>query len=117
MIRTYQAELVKLARRKVLWLTAAVVMIFSVGGAAVVLASVKPAAETGPGRSAFRSSGWPVPEEGLRSSAPRPRSLAPSCSSCSSAPSRSSSPAAPSGRCCYANRGGYGFLPESSPRC
>ena len=42
MIRTYQAELVKLARRKVVWITAAVIMIFSVGGAAVVLGALSP---------------------------------------------------------------------------
>ncbi len=51
MIRTYRAELVKLARRRIVVLTAAIITIFAVGGAAVVLASVKPAAETGPGRA------------------------------------------------------------------
>jgi hypothetical protein len=50
MIRTYHAELVKLVRRKVLLVTAAIVAVFGVGGAAIVLASATPAAEVGPGR-------------------------------------------------------------------
>jgi ABC-2 type transport system permease protein len=50
MIRTYRAELVKLVRRKVLLTTAAIVLAFGVGGAAIVLASAKPAAQSGPGR-------------------------------------------------------------------
>ncbi|MCU1427898.1 MAG: putative transporter integral rane protein [Actinomycetia bacterium] len=51
MIRSYQAELVKLARRKVLLITAAAVVVFAVGGALIVLTSVKPAAQAGPGRA------------------------------------------------------------------
>jgi hypothetical protein len=50
MIRTYRAELVKLVRRKVMLITAAVVMVFGVGGAAIVLASAKPAVDSVPGR-------------------------------------------------------------------
>ena len=50
MIRTYRAELVKLARRKVLLITAAIVLVYGVGGAAIVVASAKPAAQSGPGR-------------------------------------------------------------------
>src|SRR3989442_5630453 len=50
MIRTYRAELVKLVRRKVVLVTAAIVLVFGVGGAAIVLASAKPAAQSGPGR-------------------------------------------------------------------
>jgi hypothetical protein len=50
MIRTYRAELVKLVRRKVMFITAAVVMVFGVGGAAIVLASAKPAVDSVPGR-------------------------------------------------------------------
>lgn len=53
MIRSYRAELVKLLRRRVLLTTAAVTMLFAVGGAAIVLAAVEPAAEgrSGPGPS------------------------------------------------------------------
>jgi hypothetical protein len=47
MIRAYRAELVKLVRRKVVLVTAAVIAVFGVGGAAIVLAAAKPAAETG----------------------------------------------------------------------
>ena len=45
MTRAVRAELVKLLRRKVLAVTAAVTVLFSVGGAAVVLAAAQPAAE------------------------------------------------------------------------
>ena len=45
MIRSYQAELAKLLRRKVVLITSAVIAVFGVGGAAIVLASAKPAAE------------------------------------------------------------------------
>ena len=48
MMRAIRAELVKLLRRKVLLVTAAVTVVFSVGSAAVVLAAARPAAE-GPG--------------------------------------------------------------------
>jgi ABC-2 type transport system permease protein len=44
MIRTFRAELVKLRRRRVLILSAVATVIFSVGTAAVVLASAEPAA-------------------------------------------------------------------------
>ena len=50
MIRAYHAELVKLVRRKVVLVTAAVIAVFGVGGAAIVLAAAKPAAEAGAGR-------------------------------------------------------------------
>jgi ABC-2 type transport system permease protein len=45
MTRVIRAELVKLLRRKVLVVTAAVTVLFSVGGAAVVLAAARPASE------------------------------------------------------------------------
>ena len=45
MIRSYRAELVKMLRRKVILITSAVVAVFGVGGAAIVLASAKPAAQ------------------------------------------------------------------------
>ncbi len=51
MIRSYRAELVKLLRRRVVLMTAMVTVLFSVGGAAIVLAAAKPAAEGGFGRS------------------------------------------------------------------
>lgn len=50
MIRSIRAEMVKLARRKVLAVTAAVVAGFSVGASAVVLAAARPAAEIRGGR-------------------------------------------------------------------
>ena len=50
MTRTIRAELVKLLRRKVLAVTAAVAVMFSVGAAAIVLATAEPAAEAVPGR-------------------------------------------------------------------
>jgi ABC-2 type transport system permease protein len=51
MIRSYRAELAKLARRKVILTTALVTLLFSVGGAAIVLAAAKPAVESGAGRT------------------------------------------------------------------
>lgn len=45
MTRAIRAELVKLLRRKVLAVTAAVAVLFSVGGCAVVLAAARPAGE------------------------------------------------------------------------
>jgi ABC-2 type transport system permease protein len=51
MIRAYHAELVKLARRRVVLVTAAVIAVFGVGGAAIVLAAAKPAAAPGDGRA------------------------------------------------------------------
>ena len=45
MIRSFRAELAKLCRRKVVLVTALVATVFSVGGAAIVLAAAKPAAE------------------------------------------------------------------------
>ena len=51
MIRSYRAELVKLARRRVILVTSLVAVVFAVGGAAVVLAAARPAAEAGPGRA------------------------------------------------------------------
>ena len=50
MTRAIRAELVKLLRRKVLVVTAAVTVAFSVGAAAVVLAAARPAAEIRGGR-------------------------------------------------------------------
>jgi ABC-type transport system involved in multi-copper enzyme maturation permease subunit len=50
MIRAFRAELVKLMRRKVLLITAAASAVFAVGGAAIVLASAKPASQAGFGR-------------------------------------------------------------------
>ena len=50
MMRAVRAELVKLLRRKVLVVTATVAAVFSVGSAAVVLASAGPAAEVRGGR-------------------------------------------------------------------
>jgi ABC-2 type transport system permease protein len=50
MIRTYRAELLKLARPKVLLVTAALVLAVGVGGAAIVLAAAEPAAESFGGR-------------------------------------------------------------------
>ena len=47
MIRSYRAELVKLFRRRVVVATAAITLVFAVGGAAIVLAAAKPAAESG----------------------------------------------------------------------
>ena len=49
-MRAYLAELAKLTRRKVVLVTAAAVAVFSVGGAAIVLASAKPTAKAGFGR-------------------------------------------------------------------
>jgi ABC-2 type transport system permease protein len=43
MIRAFRAELVKLLRRRVLLVTALVTVVFSVGGAALVLTSAEPA--------------------------------------------------------------------------
>ena len=51
MIRSYRAELAKLARRKVILTTALVTLLFSVGGAAIVLAAAEPAAQSGSGRT------------------------------------------------------------------
>lgn len=51
MIQSYRAELVKLSRRRVVFATALVTLLFAVGGAAVVLAAAGPAAEAGPGRA------------------------------------------------------------------
>jgi hypothetical protein len=50
MIRTFRAELVKLARPKVLLVTVLLVLVAGVGGAAIVLASAKPAAQGFGGR-------------------------------------------------------------------
>jgi ABC-type transport system involved in multi-copper enzyme maturation permease subunit len=50
MTRSYRAELVKLLRPKVLLITAAIALVFGVGGAAIVLASAKPATQSVPGR-------------------------------------------------------------------
>jgi ABC-2 type transport system permease protein len=49
MIRTYQAELAKLTRRRVMVTTAFMSIVFAVGGAAIVLATTKPMAELRPG--------------------------------------------------------------------
>jgi hypothetical protein len=51
MIRTYRAELVKLARRKVVVLTVLAVVVFAVGGAAIVLAAAEPVAPAGADRA------------------------------------------------------------------
>ena len=48
MIRSFRAEMVKLARRRVLLATALVTVVFALGGAATVLAAAEPAA---PGRT------------------------------------------------------------------
>jgi ABC-2 type transport system permease protein len=48
MIRAFRAELVKLLRRRVLVLTAVVTVVYSVGGAAIVLASAEPAPSANP---------------------------------------------------------------------
>ena len=50
MSRTFQAELVKIMRRRVVVISAIAVIVFAVGAAAIVLASATPAAETVPGR-------------------------------------------------------------------
>ena len=50
MIRSLRAELVKVLRRRVLVVTALAVVLFSVGGAAIVLAAAEPAATATPGR-------------------------------------------------------------------
>ena len=47
MIRTYRAELAKLLRRRVLLVTAAVSLLFAVGGSAIVLAAAEPGPGTG----------------------------------------------------------------------
>lgn len=49
MTRAIRAELVKLLRRRVLAVTAVTSVVFSVGGAAIVLASARPRAEADPG--------------------------------------------------------------------
>lgn len=49
MKRTFQAELVKLLRRRVIVPTALIALAFAVGGAAIVLAAAKPAAQAAPG--------------------------------------------------------------------
>lgn len=49
--RSFRAELVKLLRRRVLLITAAVTLLFALGGSAIVLAAVKPAAGGAPGRA------------------------------------------------------------------
>jgi hypothetical protein len=50
MTRSYRAELVKLLRPKVVLITTAIVVVFGVGGAAIVLAAANPAAQSVPGR-------------------------------------------------------------------
>lgn len=50
MTRSYWAELTKLARRRILVLTAAITVVFAVGGAAITLAAAKPVARSGPDR-------------------------------------------------------------------
>lgn len=50
MIRAFRAELVKMRRLRVLVVTAFAVVLFAVGGAAVVLAAAEPAANATPGR-------------------------------------------------------------------
>jgi hypothetical protein len=49
MIRTFQAELARLTRRRMLLGAALVVLVFGIGGAAVVMAAAKPAAEASGG--------------------------------------------------------------------
>ena len=51
MIRSYRAELVKLARRRVLLFTAAVTLLFAIASSAIVLAGAEPAAQNGLGRT------------------------------------------------------------------
>ena len=51
MIRSYRAELVKLVRRRLVLITAAVTLLFGVGGAGIILAAARPAAESGLGRT------------------------------------------------------------------
>jgi len=53
LVRSYRAELAKLARRRVLALTALVSLLVAVGGAAVVLYAAEPAAEAERGRGAL----------------------------------------------------------------
>ncbi len=49
-MRSYQAELLKLVRRRVVLVTAAVTLLFALGGSAIVLAAAEPAAEARVGR-------------------------------------------------------------------
>lgn len=84
MIRSYRAELVKLGRRRVVFATALVTLLFAVGGAAVVLAAAGPAAEAGPGRAPTIEA-LSTAVEALRRSASLRPSPARSSSSCSSA--------------------------------
>lgn len=50
MIRAFRSELVKVLRRRVLAVTAVAVVVFALGGAAIVLAAADPAASMTPGR-------------------------------------------------------------------
>jgi len=50
MIRAFRAELVKVVRRRVLLVTALAVVVFAIGGAAIVLTAAEPAVTATPGR-------------------------------------------------------------------